>query len=487
MSKALISIGFIQVLIILINIGRGKILSILLGPAGFGVVSTIDQIVVSAIQLGGLAVPALALKLMSNAHSESQEKFQNTYSSFLSGIFGLSLFTTVLILLSIWLKPDLFGQDIVPYIDYLNLALFSVPTLMMALFFVNTLASAQKSSLSIYLHLIVTLLMTSAGCLGVYFGGILGLYIATIPTGIVTSICAVIFIGKKLRLKTFNSSANLIQTIKEKPEIVSMAMTMYARLSAYSLLMLTIRFFVFAENGEVQVGFLQALLSIALALAAVVGQMTALVFMPLVNRAIPIPDKLTAAYNFQSTIIFLIATVSLPFLLFPKLTLFLLFSSKFIVVAQVVYLFIVWQYLFQIVNVYQQLLVGLDDMLFCTISSIFGNLFSIFVSLFLIPSLGLSGTAMSLILGITTTGLIIVYRLKTKFDSPVPIPVWSRTALILAGLMLTGILFNQIDEWSPQGLFIRFGFSCIYLLGLWCLLSGEQKEIIMSFRRKLPF
>ena len=82
MVNPLLSIGFIQVLIILVNIGRAKVLSMLLGPAGFGIVSTIDQVVLSSVQLGGFAIPFIALKFLSHAHSESHDRLAITFASF---------------------------------------------------------------------------------------------------------------------------------------------------------------------------------------------------------------------------------------------------------------------------------------------------------------------------------------------------------------------------------------------------------------------
>lgn len=487
MSRALFSIGFVQVLIILVNMVRAKVLSILLGPAGFGVVSTIDQIVVSVIQLGGLAVPAVALKLLSYAHSDSHEKFQEAYSSFLSGILGLSLIATAIMLALIGLKPDLFGADIVPYIEYLNLALLSVPTLMLALFFVNTLAAAQKSEHSIYLHFIVTLSLTVAGCLGVYFGGIMGLYIATIPTGIIASIGTLVFVRRTLKVKVFSQATGLVKAIRRKPEIASIALVLYITLSAYSIMMLVVRFFVFSSLGEEQVGFLQALLSIALALGAISGPMNALFFMPLVNRALPLDAKLKAAHDFQRTITLLMAAITLPFILFPKLALFLLFSSEFIVISQLVYLFILWQCLFQMLNVYQQLLVGLDDTLFATIGSTSGYLIAIILCALLIPDFGLTGTAIALIIGLLVTGLMTSYRLKTKFHSAIPADLWVRTLLCLAGITITGLTFNQIEEWSLGGITARAGFACAYISALWFFLNAEQKQFVLNLRHKLPF
>lgn len=83
MSRVLFSIGVVQVLIVLVGIGRAKVLSVLLGPAGFGVVSTIDQVALTLVHLGTLSVPFTAMKFMSHSHSDGLKAFQRTYRSFL--------------------------------------------------------------------------------------------------------------------------------------------------------------------------------------------------------------------------------------------------------------------------------------------------------------------------------------------------------------------------------------------------------------------
>lgn len=487
MSKVLFSIGFVQILIILTNMGRAKILSILLGPAGFGVVATIDQVVLSVVQLAGFAVPFIALKFLSHAHSESHDKFQQAYSSFLTGILGLSVTITAMLLVALYFKPDLFGLDILPYVEYLHLALFSVPTLMLAIFFVNTLAAAQQSSRSAFLNFYVTLALAVAAVGGVMLGGMFGLYVAAVGTGVLTTIATVLYVGKSLDLKALNPSSGLIKEIKRKPEIASTALVLHVALSAYSVSMLTVRFFVFTGSGEEQAGFLQALLSIALALGAISGPMNALFLMPLLNRALPLQEKLAAAHSFLKNITLVLSVIALPVVLFPKLAIFVLFSSEFLEIAPVVYLFVLWQCLYQMVNVYQQLLIGLDDTLFFSVSSSLGYVVAIAICSPLIAVFALKGAAIALVVGILVSSLITSYRMKSKFRSAIPLALWLRMSLCLGSIAIIGIVFNQIEEWSVGGLVARLGFSFVYIAALWFLLSSEQKQFVLNLRRRLPF
>ena len=77
MSRVLLSIGVVHVLTMLVGLMRAKSLSVLLGPADFGVLSTVDQAVLSVVQLGALSLPFTAMKYMSQGHSEGPEQFVN--------------------------------------------------------------------------------------------------------------------------------------------------------------------------------------------------------------------------------------------------------------------------------------------------------------------------------------------------------------------------------------------------------------------------
>lgn len=467
--------------------GRAKALSLLLGPAGFGIVSTIDQVVMTVVQLGGLGMPFVALKILSFDHSESHQKFQVAYSSFLSGILGLSLCSTTLVLALVWLRPDLFGDDIVPYVEYLNLALLGSPALMMGIFHVNVLAAGQKPAQSATLNMIVTLCLSMAACLGVVLGGITGLYLASITTGVFTTLASLIYVGKILGLKAISSSAGIWKQVREKPEIISIASVLYIAMSAYSFSMLVVRYLVFSDYGEAQAGFFQSLLSIALALGAVFGPMNTLFLTPLLNRAIPAKEKFTAAHDFQKNNALALALFTLPVVLFPNLGLLILYSSDFTIVSHVLYLFVLWQCLYQIANVYQQLLIGLDDIMFYTISTTVGYVVAIACSEFLISEWALVGAVLVLIVSNVITLTMTCFRLKYKYASQIPTAVWLRMLMCFTGILVTGALFNNIQEWSLLGIGARFGFALVYIGVLWLLISPEQKQFILRLRSRLPF
>jgi O-antigen/teichoic acid export membrane protein len=487
MFKSMASIGLIQILIILVNMGRSKILSVLLGPSGFGIVATIDQVVLSTVQLAGIAIPFTAMKFMSHAHSESHRRFQAVYSSFLIVLLVLSVAATALMIFLINWQPDLFGDDLVEYNQFFNIAFFGIPIFMLGIFFVHVLAAEQRPASSANLNFLVTLALAVAACIGVWVNGILGLYIATVATGIVTVVFTLIYLKIFRNLKSFSRDASILKELKRNPEIVSMSFTLYLAMSAYSVTMLSLRFFVFAEEGAEGAGLLQALIGITLAFGAISGAMNSLFLTPLVNRSLPLSEKLDAAHDFQKNVILVLLVLILPFILFPKLALTVLFSSEFAIVSQSLFLFLIWQCLYQIVNIYQQLLIGLDDVLFYSISTSLGFFLAILLCPVLVPAIGLMGAAFSLLVGVIFNGALTVYRLKRKFNSDIPFEVWKRIAFCMAMISATVILFYGIEEFSVFGFLIRVFYAAVYVLVIWFILNEEQKSFIYELRRKLPF
>src|SRR5437762_5634052 len=112
MLRLLMSIGGIQILFMLVGVVRAKALSVLLGPSGFGVVSTVDQTVMSVVQLGGLSLPLAAMKYMARSHSESEKAFQESFAAFLSAMVVLSILATLVASALFVLRPGVFGEDL---------------------------------------------------------------------------------------------------------------------------------------------------------------------------------------------------------------------------------------------------------------------------------------------------------------------------------------------------------------------------------------
>jgi O-antigen/teichoic acid export membrane protein len=480
MTRVLISVGVIQVFIILTGMVRAKILSMVLGPTGFGIIATIDQVVLTIVQVAGFSIPFFSLKFMSRAHSEGSRRFQSVYSSFLSGILLLSLLTTCLVIGITYWHPTIFGVELAPYKLFILIALINVPAMMLGIFFVHTLAAAQMTSASATLNLVVTFCLAFAVSSAAWLFGMEAIYIAMAVTGVATTIGSVWYLRKKLSLHVSDSDAGILKELRRSPEIIAFSLYGHTALSAYSIAMLIARYEVFSTMGEAQAGLLQALFGVALALGAISGPLNILYLTPILNRNISNEEKFSKAHEFQGSMILIIFMLSLPFLLFPNLALTILYSSEFRPASDYLYLFIFWQSMSVIVNVYRQLLVGLDDVRFFSISTLVSYIVAIVLTPYLIERFGLSGAAFSLSLSVFLNGLVISFRLSTRFQSSIPLGVWLRISLCLGGIILTGLIFSYFEEFSVMGFLARMLYVAVLAPLLWKLLPGEQKRMVID-------
>ena len=480
MSRVLLSIGAIQIVIMLVALIRAKVLSVLLGPAGYGVASTIDQTVLSTMQLAHLSLPFTAMKFMAHRHSDGHESFERTFATFfralvLQAVVGVLVVTSLLI----W-RPTLFGADLAAYRPYFLVAILSVPAAMLNILFVNTLAAAQRGASSAMLNMLVLLALAAAAIVGVMVDGIAGLYIATVATGVGTTIGSIWYLHRTVGVRVTAPTAGLRHELRQSPEIVRWAMLIYVAMSAYSLTMLGTRYFVFQGLGAVGAGLLQALLGIALTVGAVMTPMNGLFFTPYVNRQLPIETKAAAADDFAGKITLLLLLAGVGVALFPRLVLTLLFSSRFAPAAVALHLFVVWQCLYQIVNVYLQLLIGLDDVAYFAVATVLGYAVAAVSFPTLVARFGLGGAALALSIAMLVAFGATLVRLRQKFAVNVSPLVMARATCSLAAIYIAGLLFDPATELTVAGIGVRGAYGVLVVALAALTLSRAERSLIAS-------
>jgi O-antigen/teichoic acid export membrane protein len=115
MFKIILTIGSIQALAVCVQFIKSKMVAVYLGPAGVGVVGTIDQFVQLIAYISSLSLPAASIKFLSKSHSEGQEAFKRSYAGFFKLLFLLSVAGAVLTAGTTLLKPDLLGEQVEKY------------------------------------------------------------------------------------------------------------------------------------------------------------------------------------------------------------------------------------------------------------------------------------------------------------------------------------------------------------------------------------
>jgi O-antigen/teichoic acid export membrane protein len=468
MSRVLVSIGAIQLLIMFVALVRAKVLSVLLGPSGFGVVSTIDQATTTAMQLAHLSLPFTALKFMSRRHGDGHEPFERTYAAFFRALLGVALVAVLVLEALLWWWPSVFGAELVIYRRYFVIAFLAIPSLMLNVLLVNTLASAGRGATAALTNLLIVALAAAAAIIGVMIGGLQGLYVVGVGSGVLATAGVVWFLRRSLRVSVTAHGARLRDELRGSPEIVSYSFYVYVAVGAYLVAVLITRFFVFDELGPVGAGLLQALLSIALTVGAVMTPMSGLYLAPLLNRQIPVSAKLEVANDFAAKIapLFLIGGVAVS--LFPGLALTVLFSQKFAGAAGVLFLFVVWQCLHHLANVYLQLLIGLDDVRFYALLNC--------------VAYGLGGAAIALAIASVVNAIGCAVRLALRFRARIGSVVLVRGGASVAAIMGAGGIFHGSAELSSRGLSLRVAYLIAVSLLLWMTMSAAERAWLRSWR-----
>ena len=483
--RVLLSIGVIQVVIMLVALVRAKVLSVLLGPAGYGVASTIDQTVLSTMQLAHLSLPFTAMKFMARRHSDGHDAFERTYATFFRALALLALLAVAVVAALLLWKPGLFGSDLIAYRPVLFVAVLGVPAAMLNILFVNTLASAQRGASSALVNMCVLAALAFAAIVGVLAHGIAGLYVASAIAGLFTTAGTIWYLRRTLGVRVNAATNGLVRELRASPEIVTYALLIYAAMSAYSLTMLAIRYFAFNELGATAAGLLQAALGIALTAGAVITPMNGFFLTPYLNRQLPLEEKARAANDFAAKVLALFVVGGVVVALFPGIVLRLLFSSRFTPVAGVLYLFVIWQCLYQFVNVYLQLLIGLDDVAFFSVSTFFAYGVTALFFRPLIASFAIAGVAIALSMTMLVLLLAMLLRLRVRFGVSIASRVWLRTAFTVAAIAGAGAAGNVAPELSLPGFSIRLAYAGIAVAAMAFLLDPRERMLLADLARRL--
>ena len=475
MFRAIFSIGFLQIVSITIGAVRTKVFAVLLGPSGFGVLATIDQLVLSVCQFFNLSLPFTALKFLSRSHSISEEQFQKSYAGFIKAIISLGLLATVVLL--IYLPPNLAKIDpqLAKYRTPVSIALLGIPAMMLLVFLVHVLASRQRPIQSVLLTTTSAALFASFGIVGCFLGGISGVYLAVVPTSTALVAAIVIYARAKMGLRLHVSPSESNKGIKINREIIGTALANYIAVGCYSGFLLLARYLSITHLSEEAAGLLQAGLAIALSVGAVLGPTNILYLAPYLNRVMPVETKVQSVDKFLLRLILLYCLGALPILLFPGTTLRILFSGRFIDAIGILRILLVWQCLFQVSAIYQQLLIGLDDVkAYCLITSA-GYAGAAALCIWLIGPLGLNGIAIAFAVSALFTGCSAAIRLHWKHKYTLP-PYLSMFG-IFATLTFIGAvaLGHWTGEMTLAGLATRSIFTVLFVSGLWIILPRNLR------------
>ena len=478
--------GVLQVVGLVFTMARAKVFALLLGPAGFGVVATIDQLVVSAQHFSNLSLPFTALKYLSRSHSVSEEEFRKSYAAFLKAITILAVVATAVLVPTLPALLASLDPQLVKYRGPVSIALLGIPSIMLLVFFVHVLAAQGRTLQSALLALLSSVVVLASGWVGCVLGGIQGIYLATVPASTALIAAMAVFASVKMRLPWNCKPMQQSKGLRANAEIVDTAVSTYIAVGSYSALLLLARYVSITHLSEEAAGLLQASLAVALSLGGILLPSNTLYLAPYLNRSIPGTEKIAAANRFLPRLLFLYCLGALPVLLFPEFVLRLLFSGRFTPAAAMLPWFVVWQCLYQVSHVYQQLLIGLDDARGYCVGTAFGHLFGAALCFWLIGPFGLAGVGAAFIAGTFCVGCVTVLRLHWKHR--LALPKSGPTSIVLAALGLAGTaaLARMTVEMTLPGACVRVGLASAFLTALWFALPRDlSSQIGLSVTAKV--
>lgn len=473
MRPVVLWIGILQVAITLVSLVRAKGLAILLSPAGFGVVSTIDQLMMTIVQLGGLGLPFAALKYMSLAHGDGPERFRAAVARFGRAAAGLALLATGLAFAVIRLRPAWLGADLAAYRPLLELAVLTIPGLMLTIVAVNVCAAGRRPVSAAALNFATTAALALAAILGVWAHGLTGLYVGTVSVGLA---------GIAITAFALSRGFGVRWWVRERTEglrggVLATSAGIYATMAVSAVSLFVVRYVVFARLGEAPAGLMQSAMSVALTVGAVLAPVSNLYLVPILNRNVPAGEKALTADMFAERIMLLLLAAALPISLMPHLVLQILYTRAFFLAADALLVFVAWQCVFQVVYVYQQLLIALDDMLSVSLLCLLGFGGAAALAVLLVPAIGLAGAPAALLIGMVVYGVAIALRLRLGHGVAVSPQVGLRGLWMLAVLASAGLIFRDAPELTLAGLGGRSVFALAAAGLTWALFLRGGPEM----------
>ncbi len=477
----MLAVGAIQVLILLIGLARAKFLSFAIGTAGYGLVGTVDQIIITMVSVGSLGLPFVALKMLSRSQSESQEQFERAYAGFFAALFSLGLLTAVIGVAITMVAPEVFGSHLAHYRLIIGIAIVAVPSLMINILLANSLAASRFGRRAALFTLLVQAVLLAGTVFGAVSAGVIGIYVATVAGGSILTIGASIALRRTLGSPLSEGFSWLINQIRRDRTILVYAFWSYASVAVYALSLSGLRTSLFSNDGAAAAGLLSAAMNLALTVGAVINPISNLMLTPHLNRAIPFEQKVSAANDFALRMLAVIVLVSLPMVLFPRLVMRLLFAPSFLEAAPILFAFVVWQCLAQAVNVLTQLLIGLDDFAFSCGATILGNALVFALAPWITARMDLTGAAALLIGGAAVCGIVSTIRLSQKFGTRPDRVAVLRLAFALAAISGSVFVARTSPEMTAIGFAVRavYGIVCVLLLA--ALLNPAERAWLASF------
>jgi antigen flippase len=487
-------IGALQVLGGLIYFLRTKVIALVLGPAGVGVVSIIDQFVQLMMQLSAFAIPFAAIKVLSKAHSESAGTFKATYAGLLRLLLILGSLGAALGLGVIALQPNWANASLASHAPLVAIGLLALPAMILHAFFRNVPAAALQPLTSAAWDVATAAIITGFVVAGIMLFSTPGYFVGALTGCVVLSLSYYLYFARRFGLSIAGPSAGLRSLLKANPSLVQLSLASYVGSFVTPLALFVVRATVLQNFGVATAGYLQAAIGISLTINLVLNPLNGLVLTPLVNRTLAKSAKHREAGEFQRRLLFAIAIVALPPILYPDLVVIVLYSHQFLEAADALYWFVLSQAMMQIGGVYNALMIGLDRLWAYAVVMVVGTAANAGLAILLVPSHGLLGAGIAAFISASLLALGAFGYLHVREGLRIGRTVSLGTLSLFVGLALAGAFVGTRPSFEIPSFLAKL-FVCVAVLAFTLPLSlgRDQRRAILawlgaSFRsRQTPY
>jgi PST family polysaccharide transporter len=484
--QAIVALGGIQALTMAAGLARTKVLAHLLGPAGVGVASVIDQVVSLIAQVGSLSIPFVALKFLSRTRDVSRDETRRIYDALFLILLIASMASATIGGVVAFVRPAWFGEGLAPYRVVMLAAVVTVPPFALAPLLRNAMAAFAKHRESAFAAFFGAVLTFVGAYVGVTLGGLAGLYIANALVLVVTVVAMQRYLsgalGLNLSIHVRASAATT--TLLNQQGLFGFASAMYVLAFTSPFAYLTARSILLSSHGAIEAGLVAAAYGIAVSVRLVLTQANSLYLTPLLNRNTPKPERIAVVAEYLRVLIVIVAISTLAIVLFPSQWLALLYSSEFLGAVSLVTIFVLAEAILLIVGVYQMLLIGFDDISGHLVATVGGQFVTIALARWLVEPKGGMGVGMAFMMGnvVMLTGTAI--RLLQAHDArrvlaPLLPLILALGVAVAAGWWVAGN--------TPPGVVLRLvAFAVTSGVALLLLRSDERRWLLRPWQGVRP-
>jgi len=485
MLNVLLTIGFLQVLTMAVNLVRTKALALLLGPGWIGVMAVVDKLLAVLAQTASLSMPFAAVRFLPGLWSRDPGGFTRLIWRMRNLLILTVLAATVLGLVVTLEFPGAWGTDLLPYRSIVFIAFLSLPVVAFVPFLQNAIASRLQHNYSMLFVLAHAVVFTLAGVLGAWWNGLVGLYGLYAVLGLLVVIPVMRTVRRIPDGTSLPVSAGDGFSIGLPREIWKFSLALFGLTFVTPFAAVYVHYQVLRYFGLKPAGWMQAAMGIGFSLRTLLGSASAVFLTPNVNRGGSPEERMCLVVEYYNTLGILCALVGLPLLLFPHQVLRILYSLEFLAAVPFVAWFVVGEVLGLLAGTLQSLVVAFDHIAFHVIQNVTAQALLLTVAFLLIEDYGILGAGVA-----TMSAPLLLYVstalfLRRKCALTLPLRSWCLGVFLIGSLALGGIIGVKFPEMSLGVLAGKCSLYGTFLVGLWVILGPLDRAKLWTFGRNV--